>query len=84
MSLSDELRAKNARDLTASDQFREESNPATGNQLNDQDHQCNHEQEMDEATCDAKTKAESPQDQQYDEYCPKHTPESARISAARV
>lgn len=46
--------------------------PATADQIDDQNDDGNDQQHVNQTACDVETEAEKPQNQQDDEYCPKH------------
>lgn len=45
---------------------------ASGDQVDDQEDQRDHQQKVDEATCYVKAEAQNPQNKKNDENCPKH------------
>ena len=45
---------------------------APGDQVDDQDHQCDYQQNVNQATGDVKAEAQNPQNQKDNENCPKH------------
>jgi hypothetical protein len=65
--LGDHPPAANVRMLPAS-----HSLPASGHQIEDQDHQCYNEQQVDQSAADVQTEPKQPQNQKNYHYRPKH------------